>query len=692
MRLRSYLVAACLMPALAIPGLAQESAKSAATPRYEPIPGYDPAVMNTAADPCVDFYQFACGNFAKLHPIPADAPEFDQFYNLYEFNTQALRGILEKAAAPHAAPGSDEQKIGDYYASCVDTDAIEKRGLAPLRPELDRIAALHSKQQLPALIAHLNQMGVGVFFDYGSMQDFKDATREIAYIDQGGLGLPEKDYYLRTDAKSAQVRQDYVTHLANVLKLLGDPSATAQSEAQKIMELETALAKASQGVVERRDPDKIYHMMALTTFAAGAPAIDAAKYVQAVGSPSVRDLNVVAPDFFPALSRTIDQTDLATIQAYLRVHLADSFSMRLPRAFDDEHFAFYGRDLEGIPEEQARWKRCVQATDGALGEALGKLYVEQYFTPDMKASTLRMVHDIEGSMGRDIDEIQWMSPETKVKAQEKLHRVTDKIGYPNKWRDYSKLAIEPGDAFGNSVRSRDFETAYELNKIGKPVNREEWQMTPPTVNAYYDPSMNDINFPAGILQPAFYDRNATDATNYGHIGAVVGHELTHGFDDEGARFDGDGNLHNWWTPEDMKRFQEKTDCVADEYSQFTAVDNVKVNGKLTLGENTADNGGLRLAYMALTARIAASGPRAATTAEQRSESKFTPQQQLFLGYAQNYCASQRPAFVRMLAQVDPHSPDNIRVRGVLVNMPEFGHAFGCKPGQPMAPLKSCRVW
>jgi endothelin-converting enzyme/putative endopeptidase len=535
-------------------------------------------------------------------------------------------------------------------------------------------------------------MGVGVFFDYGSMQDFKDATREIAYIDQGGLGLPEKDYYLRADAKSVQTRQEYVGHLANVLKLLGDPAASAQTEAQKIMEFETALAKASQGVVERRDPDKIYHMMTVASFAATARAIDAPEYINQIGSPAVQSLNVIAPGFFPALDKAIEQTDLATIKDYLRAHLADSFSMRLPHAFDDEHFAFYGRDLRGTPQEQARWKRCVEATDGALGEALGKLYVEQYFTPDMKASTLQMVHDIEGAMGMDIDAIQWMSPETKVKAKEKLHMVADKIGYPNKWRDYSKLSIEPGDAFGNSVRSREFETAYQLNKIGKPVNREEWEMTPPTVNAYYDPSMNDINFPAGILQPAFYDKHATDATNYGHIGAVVGHELTHGFDDEGAKFDGKGNLHNWWTPEDQKQFEQKTDCLANEYSQFTAVDDVKVNGKLTLGENTADNGGLRLAYMALLARITASGLPASTTPEQKSESKYTPQQQLFLGYAQNYCATERPAYVRMLTQVDPHSPDNVRVKGVLVNMPEFAHAFGCKTGQPMAPAHSCRVW
>lgn len=680
----------CLfMAACALTAAAQSN--DAAQQQYKPIPGYDPSVMDTAANPCDDFYQFACGNFAKEHPIPADLPGFNQFYNLMEFNNQALHQILEKAAAAHAAPGSNEQKIGDYYSACLDADAIDKAGLTPVQPELDRIAAIRSKQDLPAVIAYLTKMGVDVFFGYGSMQDFRDATRQIAAIDQGGLGLPEKDYYLRTDAKSVETRQQYVEHLANVLRLLGDPAAQVQSEAQKIMDFETALAKGSMGVVERRDPDKIYHMMTLASFSATAPAIDTPEYIRQVGSPAVESLNVVSPGFFPALNQAIDQTDLDTLRAYMRVHLADAFASRLPHAFDDEHFDFYSHKLLGTPQMPARWKRCVRATDSNLGEALGQIYVQQYFTPDMKAETLRMVHDIETEMGKDIQQLDWMSPETKVKAQQKLHAIADKIGYPDKWRSYAKLDIHPGDAFGNEVRARIFATDYDLNKIGKPVDRHEWQMTPPTINAYYDPGMNNINFPAGILQPAFYDKNATDATNYGHIGAVVGHELTHGFDDEGAKFDAQGNLHDWWTPEDKKKFEAKTDCLANEYSQFTAVDDVHVNGRLTLGENTADNGGLRLAYMALMARAAASA-MPASTPEQQSEQKYTPQQQLFIGYAQNWCTTDRPEMLRMRAQTDPHSPNKIRVRGVLVNMPEFAQVFGCKAGQPMAPVNSCRVW
>ena len=690
--MRRLLPAVSLLCALAVTCWAQSPAPAASTPQFKPIPGFDPTAMDTTADPCENFYQYACGNFAKLHPIPADMPEFDEFVNLYEFNTQALREIVEKAAAAHAAAGTDEQKIGDYYESCVDTDAINKAGLKPIQPELDRIDGLTSKKELPALIARLNRMGVGVFFDYSSMPDFKNATENIGAIDQGGLGLPEKDYYFRTDAKSVQVRKDYVAHLAKMFTLLGEPAQAAQDDAQKTMDLETAMAKASQGVVERRNPDNLYHMAALTSFAATVPVLDVRAYLADLGSPAVEKVNVVSPEFFTALNTTLSQTDLHTIQAYLRVHLADAFATDLPTAFDEEHFDFFGRKLEGTPEQEPRWKRCVNATDRSLGEVLGKLYVQEYFTPDMKAETVQMVHDIEAAMGKDIQSLDWMSPETKVKAEDKLHMVADKIGYPNKWRDYSKLEIEAGNAFVNEMRAEEFATDYDLHKIGKPVDRQEWGMTPPTVNAYYDPSQNNINFPAGILQPAFYDKDATDATNYGHIGAVVGHELTHGFDDEGAKFDGEGNLHNWWTPDDKKQFEAKTDCLVNEYGSFTAVDDVKVNGKLTLGENTADNGGARLSLMALMARQAMSGTPVAKTAEQESEQKYTPQQQFFIGYAQNWCSNERPAFMRMLAQVDPHSPDALRVKGVLVNMPEFAKAFGCRAGQPMAPVKACRVW
>lgn len=654
------------------------------------IPGFDKSAIDTTADPCVDFYQYACGNYSKLHPIPADLPSFDQFSNLYEFNLQALHGILEKASTAHAAAGSDEQKIGDYYASCMDTAAIDKAGLAPIQPELDRIAAIKSRDELTPEIAHLQRISVDAFFGLSADQDFKNATREIAVMDQGGLGLPEKDYYLRTGAKDDELRGQYVQHIANVLKLLGTSPDPAGKNAADVMALETALAKVSLGNVERRDPDKIYHMQQVTKFANDTPNLHVAEFLKDAGAPPVTELNVATPEFFAGLNQLMVSTNLDTLKNYMRVFLVDSFSSRLPKPFDEENFDFYGRKLQGIPEQEARWKRCVNATDSALGEVLGKVYVAQYFGGDSKARTAEEVKEIEAAMGRDLNQLDWMSPATKVKAQEKLAAIVDKIGYPNKWRDYSALTISSGDAMGNSVRAREFESDYQLHKIGRPVDKGEWDMTPPTVNADYLPTMNTINFPAGILQPAFYDRTTSDATNYGHIGAVVGHELTHGFDDEGRKFDAQGNLKDWWTADDAKGFEQRTDCLVKEYGGFVAVDDLHVNGKLTLGENTADNGGLRLAWMALLADAVSKHESLDT----KTANGYTPKQELFLGWGQNWCASERPEFLRLTAQTDVHSPDRVRANGVVVNMPEFRQAFGCKVGQPMAPApeKMCRVW
>ncbi len=654
---------------------------------FKPLPGFDKSVMDLNADPCTDFYQYSCGNYAKEHPIPSDQPSFGQFDNLYEVNAQELHGIVEKAAAGGAGRSSNDQKIGDYYSSCLDTDTIEKKGLAPIQPELDRISALKSKEELPAEMGLLLRMKVGAFVNFGSQQDYKDATKEIADLDQGGLGLPEKDYYTRTDAKSEELRKQYVQHLANVLKLLGEPADKAQSDAQAAMNLETAMAKVSMGNVERRDPANVYHLTPLASVENSAPRLNLTTFLKTVGSPQINELNVDSPEFIKGLNQIIASTDLETIKTYLKLRLIDSFASRLPKAFDEEDFDFYGRKLTGTPEQSARWKRCVGSTDAALGQVLGQLYVQQYFTPDQKAKTLQMVNDIEAQMGKDLDTIDWMSAPTKAKAKEKLHLVADKIGYPDKWRDYSSLEIKPEDALGNSLRARAFEMNYQISKIGKPVNREEWEISPPTVNAFYNPSMNDINFPAGILQPVFYDKNASDATNYGHIGTVVGHELTHGFDDEGRKFDGKGNLSDWWTAEDAKKFEERTNCLVEEYGSFTAIDDVKVNGKLTLGENTADNGGFRLAMMAMMARAAES----AVDMNQKTDG-FTPIQHLFIGYGQNWCENQRPEYQMLAARVDPHSPDKARANGVVRNMPEFAAAFGCKKGAPMVAAKQCRVW
>ncbi len=666
---------------------APASSAATSTEKVSPIPGFDTSIMDTSADPCTDFYQYACGKFAEKYPIPGDLPLYDQFENLDVYNHQLLHGILEQAAKPGADRSPDEQKIGDYYGSCMDTAAINADGLKPLQPELERIDALQDKKQLPALLAHYQKISVDAFFDLGSMQDFKDATKEIAVVDQGGLGLPEKDYYLRTDAKSVTLRQQYTQHMANMLHLYGQPADEAMKNAQAVLALETSMAKASMGVVERRDPYKVYHIETLTSLASTDPILDWSAMIRDTGAPTIETLNVANPAYFQALNGIIEQTDMATLRNYLRVHLLDSFASRLPKAYDEESFDFYGRKLAGIPQMQVRWKRCVSATNAALGEALGKVYVEKYFAGNSKQQTLDMVKAIEAAMNTDLTSLSWMSPETKVKAIQKLDLITNKIGYPNKWRDYSKLIIKPDDALGNSVRAREFEAARQLNKINKPVDKQEWEMSPPTVNAYYDPSMNNINFPAGILQPPFYDRSVAEEVNYGHIGAVVGHELTHGFDDQGSLFDGNGNLKNWWTPEDKKQFDARTACISNEYSGFVAVDNLHVNGKLTLGENTADNGGIRLAYMAMEAYAHQHNIDLA-----KKMGAFTPEQKFFIGFAQNWCTNARPAFVRLLVQTDPHSPDRFRANGVVQNMPEFATAFSCKKGQPMAPVDRCRVW
>ena len=654
---------------------------------YLPIPGFDTTSLDKSVDPCNDFYKFACGKFAANHPIPSDQPAVDQFYALYNVNTQSLNGILNKAAAGGPGRSPDEQKIGDYYKACMDTDVIEQKGLTPIEPLLHEIDAVTSKSQLPELIGKLQRMGVGVFFSYGEQQDLKDATKQIAYASQGGLGMPEKDYYLRPGAKDATLRTQYVDHVAKMLTLAGSTPEQAKKDADAIMALETTLAKGSMGVTEMRDPEKTYHLQPIATFEGTLPGVNFGAFEEAIGSPQVSELNNSTPEFFPVLLKELQGTDLETLKAYMRYHVLTTYSGRLPKRFDSENFDFYGRKLYGQPEQAPRWKRCSNSVNSALGEALGKVYVAQYFAGDSKAKMLQMVHDIEAAMEQDIDQSDWMSAATKVRAKEKLHLVANKIGYPDKWRDYSKLEVKPDDALGNSERAEAFENNRQLTKIGKPVDHNEWSMTPPTVNAYYDPSMNDINFPAGILQPSFYDPKQDDAVNYGHIGAVIGHELTHGFDDEGKKFDGKGDLNDWWTPEDTKNFVARTDCVANEYGSFTAVDDVKVNGRLTLGEDTADNGGLVLAYMAYLDRA----KKDHVDLSQKMDG-FTKPQQFYIAFAQNWCENSRPEMVRTEVLTDPHAPDHIRANGAIVNQPGFAAAFACKKGSPMVPVKSCRVW
>jgi len=657
---------------------------------YALPPGLDQRFLDTTADPCVNFFQYSCGNFSKYYPIPSDRSAFGAGTLVYEHNQYILHTILEKAAAGGAERTPNQQKIGDYYAACMDTSAIDGKGLEPFKAELDRIAALKDKKELTPLLAHLQLLNVNAFVGIGEQQDFKDARNQIAAADQAGLGMPERDYYFRAGDAAETTRKQYVQHITNTMQLLGESESEAASDAQSIFQLETALAKVSMDITSRREPKNVYHMMALADLEKLNPMLDWPLLFSDARFPSITELNVTNPDFFKGLDALLVATDLKTIKAYLRWQLiASADSTALPKALDAEMFDFNVHKLRGTPEQQARWKRCVQVTDRALGEALGEVYAAQEFPPSSKAATLQMVRDIEAAMDQDLNTLDWMSPETKVRARAKLHAVADKIGYPDHWRDYSSLIVKRDDAYGNAERGIVFENLREIDKIGKPVDRGEWGMSPPTVDAYYNPSMNDINFPAGILQPPFYDPKASDATNYGDIGGVVGHELTHGFDDEGRQFDGNGNLSDWWTPEDGKKFDEKADCTVKEYSSFVAVGDAKVNGRLTLGENTADNAGLQLAFLAFL-----SDAKRKNIDLKQKQDGYTPVQEFFLGHAQGWCGKTRPEQQRLQVQTDPHSPREFRVNGVVRNMPEFGEAFGCKVGQPMMPPAKdvCRVW
>ncbi|MGH9563360.1 MAG: M13 family metallopeptidase, partial [Terracidiphilus sp.] len=681
--------AATLVPHLALlHAQTATPAANSAPAKVNLLPGLDRRLIDTSADACVNFYQYACGNFDKLYPIPPDRSAYNQFTIIYEYTEGILKDLLDQAAQPNAQRTANEQKIGDYYASCMDEDAINAEGLKTLKPELDRIAALSSKKDLTDLLAHYQMINVGAFFSYGEQQDFKDAQKQIAVVDQGGIGLPERDYYFRTGPEAEKTRKQYVEHVAAMLQLLGEPAEKAASDADKIMALETALAKVSMDITSRRQPENVYHLLPTAKLVEMTPDIDWTKLFVDTGVPGITELNITNPDFFKGLQTVLDTTDLETIKTYLRWQLISSIpEYALPKALSEEDFKFNSHELQGQPEQRARWKRCVAATDGALGEALGQVYVARNFPAANKAFTVQMVHDIEAAMAGEIGDQSWMSDATKKTAEAKLKLVADKIGYPDHWRDYSTLKVIRGDALGNSVRAADFENKRELAKIGKPVDRGEWGMSPPTVNAYYNPSMNDINFPAGILQSPFYDPSATDAENYGHIGAVVGHELTHGFDDQGSQFDGYGNLSGWWSADDRKKFDDMTDCEVHEYSNFTAIDDLKINGKLTLGENTADNGGLRLAYLAFQADAKRKGIDL-----DAKQDGYTPAQQFFIAFAQNWCQNVRPQRIRLQVQTDPHSPNESRANGTVQNLPAFGKAFGCNVGQPMMPANACHVW
>ena len=655
------------------------------------IPSFDLSALDKKADPCADFYQFSCGGWTSTHPIPADQSSWGRFNELNDNNLAILRDILEKDSADTPGRIPIDAMIGNYYAACMDETAINAKGIAVLKPELDRIAALNSKQDLVDEIAHLHSQGAAAFFDFGSGQDFKDSTSVIAQADQGGLGLPDRDYYFKFDDKSKEQRQKYVDHVRNMFQLLGDSPEQAEVNAAVVLDVETKLAKGAFDRVKRREPANVYHKISTTEFAGYTPAFTWTRYFNDLGMAPVASLNVTEPEYFKNMNTVLQGTSLDDLKAYLRWHLVHSSAALLPTTFVNESFNFYGKTLRGTKELRPRWKRCVSLTDNQLGEALGQSYVARTFGAEGKARTLKMVDALEKALNKDISELAWMTPATRKEALVKLKGIANKIGYPEKWRDYSSVQIDRIDPLGNSARADAFEFKRQLDKIGKPVDKLEWGMTPPTVNAYYDPQMNNINFPAGILQPPFYDNAVDDAVNFGGIGAVIGHELTHGFDDEGRQFDAQGNLRDWWTKTDADEFSKRAQCVADEYSGFVAVkdvkdskDDVHLNGKLTLGENTADNGGVRIAYMALEDVLQGK--------DRKLLDGFTPEQRFFIGFGQIWCENTRPETERLMALTNEHSPGKYRVNGVMQNNADFQKAFSCRSGQAMVAANGCHVW
>jgi putative endopeptidase len=658
---------------------------------------FDLNSVDTSLDPCVDFYQYSCKKWLDNNPIPADQAAWGHGAKLSLWNQSVLKDVLEKASSANASRSVVNQEIGDYYAACMDESAINAKGIAVLKPELDRIDALKSKTQLARELAHLHAItsqlepptdsgAETALFGFTSGQDLDDASKVVASLDQGGLGLLDRDYYLKDDAKSVETRQQYVTHLQKTFELLGENSATATAHAKTVMEMETALAKASMNIVLRRDPANLDHKLSAQELRTLTPDFSWDEYLKDVQAPATLHYLVASPDFFKGVNQLIKSESLDNWKTYLRWQLVSASSSLMGQSFVEEKFDFYGRKLVGQKEQRPRWRRCTQFVDRDLGEALGQAYVDQTFGAEGKARMLKMVQALEVALGTDIQQLDWMSETTKKEALVKLHGIEGKIGYPNQWRDYSSIKIVRDDLLGDAFRSGEFEFHRQMEKIGKPVDRGEWGMTPPTVNAYYDPQLNTINFPAGILQPPYFDKQMDDAVNFGSIGAVIGHEMTHGFDDEGRKFDPTGNLRDWWTEQDGKEFERRAQCIANEYSGFEATPGTKVNGKLTLGENTADNGGTRIALMALQNTLAADG---------KSDEKidgFTAEQTFFIAFGQSWCDNLTPEFLRVIAQSNPHSPPQFRVNGVVSNMPEFQKAFNCKKGQPMVRDNACHVW
>ncbi len=659
-------------------------------PSVEPLqkmpysPSLDLASLDRSVDPCVDFYKFACGGWQKQHPIPADQAVWDVYSKLANDNQQFLWGILD-ADAKAANRTPVQQKVGDYFESCMDTAAIDAAGLKPLQPALDRLSALNTREALLRTLPNINHDDIGsFFFGAGTEQDAVNASTMIVAVGGGGLGLPDRDYYTKTDPRSIKIREQYAAFVQHLMVLGGASPEQAKTDAETVLRVETALATAQLTRVEMRDPHKIYHLMTVAQLQGIAPAVKWDRYFAVQGAPGIAKLNVSQPELMKAVQTELSHEPVPALKTYIRFHLLVAAAPYLATPFRQAHFDFYSHTLRGVAQEPPRWKSCVRAVDNNLGEALGQEFVARTFSADMKAKTELMTGQIETEMGKEIEGLEWMSPQTKAEALRKLHAIRNKIGYPANWRDYSTLDVKRDDYFDNVRHANTFEDARQWAKLGKPVDLNEWGMTPPTVNAYFNPQMNDINFPAGVLQPPLYDPSLDDAPNYGNTGATIGHELTHAFDDEGRQFDAKGNLRDWWTPSDAKGFEDRINCVRNQYANYVVVDDIHINSKLTSGEDVADLGGTYLAFLAW--KLQEGGKTL------KDVDGFAPDQRFFVGMGQWACENARPENLRVQAITDPHSPGFARINGVVSNMPEFQKAFGCKAGQPMVHTPTCKVW
>jgi putative endopeptidase len=695
---RFAIVVVLLSPVLGIIHAdAQGAPASQSTPKLE---HFDISMVDKTLDPCQDFYKYACSKWNAANPIPADQVAWGTGSGLQYWNENILRDALEKAAAPTSNRTDYEQKIGDYWAACMDESGIEAAGTRDLKPELERIAQMTSKSQLADQVAHIHRAVPGAWqgddnqsraalLGFGQMQDFDNASRVVAAIDQAGLGLPNRDFYIKDDDKSKEIRGEYETHIKKMLVLSGESPEQSAVDAKTIIAIETAMAQAQMDNVTRRDPKNLNNKMSLEQVQSLTPSFDWKHYIEVVSAPpSSPHYIVTSPNFFRGLEPLIQQHSVDDWKVYLRWHLVHGSAPYLSKAFVDENWNFYSHTLQGARQLQPRWRRCVRAADRDLGMALGQAYVAAAFPPESKQRTVAMVHDIEHALDQDITTIDWMQPATKEQAKIKLQAIEDKIGYPDHWRDYSSVKVGRDSYLNNVHEATTFEFHRQLNKIGKPVDREEWTMTPPTINAYYDAQLNTINFPGGILQPPYFDSKMEDPVNYGAIGMVIGHEITHGFDDEGRKFDAQGNLRDWWTEADAKAYDQRGQCIADEYTEEIPEAGVKQNGHLTQGEDTADNGGLRLAFMAVTNKLQSEGK----SLDAKEADGWTPRQKFFVSYAYSWCEELRPEFMRTIVLTNPHSIPRYRVNNVVSNMPEFQEAFSCKKGSPMVRANQCRVW